>query len=186
MDRISVGFLGTSCTWHPQNSPGYESDRTLTHERKASPTGAYVATAGVVVFLISVFLDWFSSPDLDESVSGYDTDGVIPFTAYLGVGLVVALFYAISRARGRQHRGLTLVTMAVGIAAVLLSLSNLFDATGVASGDSEVDVEIGVWIALVGSIIWSVGAGLLAKEPEGDDDWHGARDAVGGRTNRGH
>jgi ABC-type Fe3+-siderophore transport system permease subunit len=138
------------------------------------------------VFLISVFLDWFSNPDLDEAVSGYDADGAIPLTAYLGVGLVVALFYAISRARGRQHRGLTLATMAVGIAAVLLSLSNLFDATGIASGDTEVEVEIGVWIALLGSIVWSVGAGLLAKEPEGDDDWHEAHDAVGGRAHRGH
>ncbi len=79
-------------------TPGYASDRTLTHERKATPTGAYVATAGVVVFLIAIFLDWFSSPELDESVSGYDVDGAIPLTAYLGVGLVVALFYAISRA----------------------------------------------------------------------------------------
>src|SRR3712207_3855272 len=144
-------------------NPGYTSDRTLDHERRANPTGAYVATAGVAVFLISVFLDWFSVTEADESVPGYDADGVIPFTAYLGVGLVVALFYAMSRARGRQHRGLTLATMAVGIAAVLLSLSNLFDATGVASGDTEVDVQIGVWIALLGSIVWSIGAGLLAK-----------------------
>jgi ABC-type Fe3+-siderophore transport system permease subunit len=168
------------------DSPGYTSDRTLDHERKASPTGAYVATAGVAIFLISVFLDWFSSPDFDEAVSGYNTDGVIPFTAYLGVGLVVALFYAISRARGRQHRGLTLVTMAVGIAAVLLSLSNLFNATGVVDSDVELDVEIGVWIALLGSIVWSVGAGLLAKEPEGDDDWHGARDTLGTGGHRTH
>ena len=153
-------------------TPGYESDRTLTHERKASPTGAYVATAGVAIFLISVFLDWFSSDALDENISGYDADGANPLTAYIGVGLVIALFYAMSRARGRQHRGLTLVTMAVGIAAVLLSLSNLFDATGVASGDVDLEVEIGVWIALLGSIVWSVGAGLLAKEPEGDDDWN--------------
>ena len=158
---------------------GSAPGRAVDHERRANPLGAYVATVGVLIFTIAVFLDWFSVTEADESISGYDADGVIPFTAYLGVGLVVALFYAISRARGRQHRGLTLVTMAVGIAAVLLSLSNLFDATGVASGDTEVNVEIGVWIALVGSIIWSIGAGLLAKEPEGDDDWHGARDALG-------
>ncbi len=161
------------------DSPGHTSDRGLGHERKASPTGAYVAAAGVVIFTIAVFLDWFTVPDADESVSGYNTDGVIPFTAYLGIGLVVALLYAISRARGRQHRGLTLATMAVGIAAVLLSLSNLFNATGIPDSDVELDVSIGVWIALLGSIVWSIGAGLLAKEPEGDDDWHGARDTLG-------
>ncbi|RBY85086.1 hypothetical protein DQ240_12685 [Blastococcus sp. TF02A-26] len=135
-----------------------------------------------MIFLISVFLDWFSVTDADESVSGYDADGANPLTAYIGVGLVIALFYAMSRARGGQHRGLTLVTMAVGIAATLLALSNLFDATGVASFDTEVEVEIGVWIALLGGIVWSVGAGLLAKEPEGDDDWHGAHDTRTGHT----
>ncbi|WP_147261990.1 hypothetical protein [Blastococcus sp. TF02A-26] len=164
------------------DNPGYASDRPLTRERKANPLGAYVATAGVVIFLISVFLDWFSVTDADESVSGYDADGANPLTAYIGVGLVIALFYAMSRARGGQHRGLTLVTMAVGIAATLLALSNLFDATGVASFDTEVEVEIGVWIALLGGIVWSVGAGLLAKEPEGDDDWHGAHDTRTGHT----
>ena len=165
---------------------GHETDRTLNHERKASPTGAYVATAGVVIFLISVFLDWFSVTEDDDSVSGYDTDGVIPFTAYLGVGLVVALFYAMSRARGRQHRGLSLVTMAAGIGAVLLTLSYLFDAPGALDAEIDYEIGVGVWIALIGSILWSVGAGLLAKEPEGDDDWHGARDAIGGRGNRNH
>jgi ABC-type Fe3+-siderophore transport system permease subunit len=154
------------------SAPGY----TGSHDRRANPMGAYVAAVGVVIFLVSVFLDWFSLADSgsgDNSVAGYNLDSVIPFTAYLGVGLVLALLYAIVRARGRQHRGLTLVAMAVGIAAVLLSLSNLFDATGVQEGDDTLDVEIGVWIALVGSIIWSIGAGLLAKEPEGDDDWRG-------------
>lgn len=165
-------------------SPEYSGSapgRAGSHDRRANPMGAYVAAAGVVIFLISVFLDWFSFSDSgseDDSISGYDADGVIPFAAYLGVGLVIALLYAISRARGRQHRGLTLATMAVGIAAVLLSLSNLFDPFGLAGFASDAsgvdaDVQVGVWIALLGSIVWSVGAGLLAKEPEGDDDWHG-------------
>ena len=159
--------------------------RTAEHDHRANTTGAHVATVGVVVFLVATFLTWVSTEGADStSGSGYETDTTIPLLAYLGVGLVIALFYAIARARGRQHRGLTLVTMAVGIAAVLLSLSNLFDATGVASGDAEVDVEIGVWIALVGSIIWSVGAGLLAKEPEGDDDWRDGHTVAG--TRRGH
>ncbi|SEP28720.1 DUF5336 domain-containing protein [Trujillonella endophytica] len=155
---------------HSGSAPG----RTGTHDRRTNPMGAYVAAVGVLIFLISVFLDWFSVTEADETISGYDSDGAIPFTAYLGVGLVVALLYAISRARGKQHRGLTLTAMAVGIAATLLALSNLFDATGIASGDVEVEVEIGVWISLLGGIVWSVGAGLLAKEPEGDDDWRGA------------
>jgi hypothetical protein len=166
---------------------GSAPGRTVDHDRRANPLGAYVATVGVVIFTIAVFLDWFSNPlNEDESLTGYNVDGANPLTAYLGVGLVIALFYAMSRARGRQHRGLTLVTMAVGIAATLLALSNLFNVTGdlglFGADDAEYDTEIGVWIALLGGIVWSIGAGLLAKEPEGDDDWHGARDALGGPT----
>ena len=40
--------------------------------------------------------------------------------------------------------------------------------------------EVGTWIALIGAIVWTVGAFLLAKEPEGDDDWHGTeRHSIG-------
>ena len=167
-------------------SPGYASDRTLDHERKASPIGAYVATAGVVIFLISVFaFDWINDTSVDDrTASGYETDPLIPWLAYFGVGLVVALFYAMSRARGRQHRGLSLVTMAVGIGVVGLTLSYIFDAPGALDSELNYDAQSGVWIALIGGILWSVGAGLLAKEPEGDDDWHGARDTLGGRSDR--
>ena len=165
--------------------PGQASGRTVEHERRANPMGAYVATAGVVIFLISVFLDWVSSPGEDEtSASGYESDTVIPLVAYLGLGLVVALFYALSRARGKQHRGLTLTTMAVGIAAVLLSLSYLLDVPGAFERGGDLETELGAWIGLLGGIVWSVGAGLLAKEPEGDDDWHGERVHTDSRSNR--
>jgi hypothetical protein len=166
-------------------SSGHAPDRTVEHERRANPMGAYVASAGVVIFLVATFLDWVSTED-DTSASGYETDTVVPLIAYLGLGLVAALFYALDRARGRQHRGLTLTVMAVGIAAVLLSLSYLFDAPGAFERGGELESEIGAWVGLLGGIVWSVGAGLLAKEPEGDDDWHGERVHADSRARRGH
>ena len=150
------------------SSPG----RTLEHSRRANPMGAHVATIGVVVFLIATFLDWVSTTgEQSTSGSGYETDTTIPLVAFLGIGLVVALQYAVNRARGGQHRGLSLTAMAVGIAAVLLSLSYVFDAPGAFERGADLSTEIGAWIGLLGGIVWSVGAGLLAKEPEGDDDW---------------
>jgi hypothetical protein len=150
--------------------------RTLEHTRRANTMGAHVATAGVVIFLIATFLDWVSTEGADStSGSGYETDTTIPLIAYLGIGLVVGVQYALNRARGRQHRGLSLTTMAVGIAAVLLSLSYVFDAPGAFERGSDLSTEIGAWIGLLGGIVWSVGAGLLAKEPEGDDDWNDHR-----------
>jgi hypothetical protein len=62
--------------------------------------------------------------------SGYETDTSIPLIAFLGLGLAAAVLYALNRARGRQHRGLSLTTMAAGIAATLLALSYLLDAPG--------------------------------------------------------
>ncbi len=81
--------------------------------------GAHVATAGVVVFLIATYLDWVST-DGEQSAtgSGYETDTSIALVAFLGIGLAVALQYALKRACGRQHRGLSLTALAVGIAAV--------------------------------------------------------------------
>jgi ABC-type Fe3+-siderophore transport system permease subunit len=150
--------------------------RTLEHTRRANTTGAHVATAGVVVFLIATFLDWVSTEGADStSGSGYETDTTIPLVAFLGIGLVVGVQYAASRARGRQHRGLSLTTMAVGIAAVLLSLSYVIDVPGAFERGADLNTEIGAWIGLLGGIIWAVGAGLLAKEPEGDDDWNDHR-----------
>ena len=81
-------------------------------------------------------------------MSGYETDSLIPFVAYLGIGLAAALAYAMTRAHRRQHRGLTLTSMAVGIAATLLALSYLVDAPGISEGGRDLSPEIGVWLAL--------------------------------------
>ena len=133
--------------------------------------GAYVATAGVVVFLVATFLDWVSTNgDATATGSGYETDTVIPLLAFLGLGLAAALLYALDRARGRQHRGLSLVTMAVGVAATGISLGYVLDMPGAFERTADLSTEIGAFIGLVGAIVWTVGAFLLAKEPEGDDD----------------
>jgi ABC-type Fe3+-siderophore transport system permease subunit len=139
--------------------------------RRANPMGAYVAIGGIALFTIAVFLDWLSvdSGDTDRSVSGYEGDSLIPFVAYLGIGLAAALLYAMTRADRRQHRGLTLTSMAVGIAATLLALSYLIDVPGVSEGGDNLSAEIGVWLALVGGLLWAGGSALFAKETEGDD-----------------
>lgn len=162
---------------HLPMSQHSENAAPVVRSRRANPMGAYIAIAGIVLFTIAVFLDWLSAdastaaPTESTSVSGYETDPLIPFVAYLGIGLAAALLYAMTRAHRRQHRGLTLVSMAVGIAATLLALSYLIDAPAV-SDDANVSVEIGVWLALIGGLLWAAGSGLFAKEIEGDDRVH--------------
>ena len=163
------------------STAAHSHEGELRHDRRANPMGAYVATAGVVVFLIATFLDWVSTENGEVTGSGYETDSTIPLVAYLGLGLAAALLYTLNRARGRQHRGLSLTTMAAGIAAAGLALSYLLDAPGALERGGDYSAEVGTWIALIGAIVWAVGAYLLANEPEGDDDWHGT-ERVSGHT----
>lgn len=144
------------------NTSRHEHDDT----RRANPMGAYVTTAGAVIFLIATFLAWIQTDD--KSFSGYEADTVIPFTAYLGIGFAAALLYAAKRATRRQHRGLSLSSMAAGIAATGLALSYLFEVPGGAERKAGFDTEIGVYVGLVGALVWAIGSFLLAKEPEGD------------------
>jgi ABC-type Fe3+-siderophore transport system permease subunit len=136
--------------------------------RAAKPTGAYVAAAGIVLFNIAPFLQWFDD-EQGNTVSGYEGDSLVPFMAYLGLGLAVAVLYALGRASRRQHRGLSLVTMAVGLAAFLQTAVTILDVPGSIQQGADANAEIGVYVAMLGAIVWSVGAGLLSKEPEGDD-----------------
>jgi hypothetical protein len=144
------------------NNPNTSNrDRT-----KADPKGAYIATVGAVIFAIATFLAWIQADD--KSFSGYEADTIIPFTAYLGLGFAAALVYAAKRATRRQHRGLSLSSMAAGIAATGLALSYLLEVPGAAERKGSFDTEVGVYVALVGALIWTVGSYLLATEPEGD------------------
>ena len=153
---------------------------TTTHRPlRAKTTGLAVAAAGIVVFNIAPFLDWVSTAADDNSertdVTGYETDSLIPFIAYLGIGLLLAMVYAAKRSDRGQHRGLSLVSMAVALAAVLQCLAFAIDSMGGLERGYDLDVQLGVFVALIGAIIWSIGSGLLAKEVEGDDERHDVR-----------
>ena len=161
------------------NTTARTDDQGIRRDRRANPVGAYVATIGVLAFLIATFLDWVSTDDGAVSGTGYETDTAIPLLAFFGVGLAGALHYALSRARGRQHRGLSLTAMAAGVAATGLALSYLLDAPGALERGGDYTAELGTWVALVGGVLWAVGAFLLAKEPEGDDDWSDERTVTG-------
>ncbi|MDD9205551.1 hypothetical protein PU560_03595, partial [Georgenia sp. 10Sc9-8] len=102
--------------------------------------------------------------------TGYETDSLVPFIAYLGLGLLIAMGYAAKRARRGQHRGLTLVSMAVGIAATLQCLAFAIEPMGGLERGDDLSSDIGVWIGLIGAAIWAIGSYLFAKEIEGDDD----------------
>ncbi len=145
------------------------SYRPMAEPKRANTAGLWVAVLGILIYNVGVYLNWIKdfegSPDGD--FQGYEVDNLIPWIGFLGLGLAFALIYAMGRAYRRQHRGLTLVTMAVGLGTFLLCVAwALFpDQPGFATFGTEIERDIGVFVSLLGSILWPIGAGLLAKEP---------------------
>ncbi|GAA4426139.1 hypothetical protein GCM10023169_24620 [Georgenia halophila] len=140
--------------------------------RRAKTTGLAVAAAGIIVFNVSPFMNWVNPDEGADPRTGYETDSLVPFIAYLGLGLLIALVYAAKRARRGQHRGLTLVTMAVGIAATIQCLAFAINPMGGLERGDDLASDVGVWVGLIGAAIWAIGSAMLAKEIEGDDDEH--------------
>jgi hypothetical protein len=142
--------------------------------RRAATTGLAVAGLGIVIFNISPFLDWVESDGdglaSEVSRTGYATDSLVPFMAYLGVGFLLAMLYAASRARRGQHRGLTLAAMAVGLAATLQCIAFAIEPMGALERGEDLTAQIGVYVGIIGAALWSIGCGLLAKDVEGDDE----------------
>ena len=149
-------------------------DNTGGDGRRANPAGLYLATLGVLVFALSQFLNWVEvdGPATDDGVTrtGYETDSLIPFIAFLGIGLVIALFYAMQRARRAQHRGLTLAAMATGIAATIWCIAFALEPMGGLERGDNLKVQLGVYVGLLGAALWAAGAATFAKEIEGDDN----------------
>lgn len=151
------------------------SDTTQRDTRRAKATGLAVAGAGIVLFNISPLLNWVNPENAADPRTGYETDSLVPFIAYLGLGLLAALIYAGKLARRGQHRGLTLVSMAVGIAATIHCLAFALNPMGGLERGDNLSTDIGVWVGVLGAAVWAVGSALLAKEIEGDDDRVDAR-----------
>ncbi|PRY16867.1 hypothetical protein [Kineococcus rhizosphaerae] len=138
--------------------------------RTAGKGGLGLTAVGVVVFNVAPFFNWVHLEGTETDRTGYETDSLVPFVAYLGIGLLLAMAYAAKRARRGQHRGLTLVSMAVAIAATIQCVAFALNPMGGLERGDDLAASIGVFIGIVGAALWAVGSGLLAKEVEGDDD----------------
>jgi uncharacterized membrane protein YidH (DUF202 family) len=149
--------------------PGTSGSATAVETRRARPTGLAVAAAGILVFNIAPFMNWVDPKGENNPRTGYESDSLVPFIAYLGIGLLVAMAYAWQRARRGQHRGLTLASMATGIAATLWCIAYALSPMGALERGDDLSAQVGIYVAILGAALWAVGSGLLAKEIEGDD-----------------
>ena len=147
-----------------------DRSRTARDTRRAGAKGLGVAALGAVVLNVAPFMDWVQFEGTGQARVGYETDSLVPFTAYLGLGFLLALAYARKRAHRGQHRGLTLASMAVALATTVQSIAFALCPMGGLERGGGLTPEIGVYVAIVGAALWALGSGLLAKEVEGDDD----------------
>lgn len=160
-------------------APDHDGATASRDTRRAKTTGLAVAGAGILLFNISPFLNWVDPEGDANPRTGYETDSLVPFIAYLGLGLLVAMVYATKRARRAQHRGLTLVSMAVGIAAALQCFAFAVSPMGGLERGDDLQTQIGVFVGLLGAALWALGSGLFAKEIEGDDAHTAGRTSAG-------
>lgn len=141
-------------------------------ENRANPMGAYITTVGALITLVAVWLPWVGLGDPGDEgalLSGYEADSMVPFVGFLALALSLALLYATTRADRRQHRGLSLASMAVGSAWLIFTIAFLLDPISTHQyPDDNVNADYGIWVSLIGALVWTVGSFLLAKEPEGD------------------
>jgi hypothetical protein len=82
------------------------------------------------------------------------------------------MVYAMRLALRGQHRGLTLVAMAVGVAATIQCIAFALNPMGGLERGNNLSAQIGVYVGILGAALWAVGTGLFAKEIEGDDHDH--------------
>ena len=151
-------------------TPAASGSTSTLDARRARPTGLAVAAAGILVFNVAPYMNWVDPAGENNPRTGYETDSLVPFIAYLGIGLLVAMAYAGNRARRGQHRGLTLASMATGIAATIWCIAYALNPMGALERGDSLSAQIGIFVAILGAAVWAIGSGLLAKEIEGDDD----------------
>jgi len=153
---------------------------------RATSAGLLLAALGVVVLNVSPFLDWLKTDDNaagpEIQRTGYESDSLVPFMAFLGAGLLLAMLYAAARNMHGQHRALTLASMGVGIAVAAQCTAYAIEPMGALERTDDLVPQIGVFVGIVGAVLWAVGCGLMIKAGEDhhhtDHAWQASRPTV--------
>lgn len=123
----------------------------MSQERRIS-IGPLVGILGAVLLLVSLFLDWY------EDISGFTVFEVLDL---LLAALALAAIVALANALGARLKGAGALdgrtALPIAALAFLIVVSQLLnDPPAVAGGDR--DPDIGIWLALAGSLLLLAGA----------------------------
>jgi hypothetical protein len=124
--------------------------------------GEWVAAAGGVALLASLFIPWYRVRLAGEALSGWEAftfaDILLALAGACGLGL--ALITATQRGLALPV-GASVVTVVVGAAGVLAVAFRLLDAPG---PDARVELQAGGLLALLGALAVTVGAWLALRD----------------------
>jgi amino acid transporter len=116
------------------------------------PVGPIVGSVGAVLLIVALFLDWY------EQVTGWT---VFEFLDLLLAALALCILFSLSAelglVRARSDPWLSLVAAVVALVVVLSQIVN--DPPAVA-GPGGPDMDVGIWLALGGAGLMTVGAVL--------------------------
>jgi hypothetical protein len=112
--------------------------------------GPVVASAGAVLLIVSLFLDWY------EDISGFT---VFEFIDLLLVMLALATIASLAGGLGLMRPAPSpAVSLGVAIFTVLVVASQVVNDPPAVAGSVGPDKAIGIWLALAGSALMVAGA----------------------------
>lgn len=122
--------------------------------RQPLSLGPLVASVGAVLLIVSLFLDWY------DQITGFT---VFEFLDLLLVLLALATIASLADSLGvsmgpKPTRG---VSLAVAIFTVYVVASQVINDPPAVAGSAVADKDVGIWLALGGSVLMVIGA-LLA------------------------
>jgi hypothetical protein len=124
--------------------------------------GEWITATSGAVLLVSLFLPWYEPDSLSGWESLAATDVLLAFVAAAGV--LVAVVTATQQVPAVPIALAAVVTL-IGLVGVVLALIRVIDLPGEASGR-----ELGVWLALAGTLGIVAGACVILRE----ERWPGA------------
>jgi hypothetical protein len=116
------------------------------------PIGPLIASIGAVLLIVSLFLDWY------DQISGFTVFEFLDLLlVLLALATIASLAGELRLVRPAPSRG---ISLAVAIFTVYVVASQVINDPPAVAGSFDADKDIGIWLALGGSVLMVIGAVL--------------------------
>jgi hypothetical protein len=120
--------------------------------RRPLSLGPLVASVGAVLLIVSLFLDWY------DQITGFT---VFEFLDLLLVLLALATIASLASGVGLTRQAPSpAVSLAVAVFTVFVVASQVINDPPAVASSTVADKDVGIWLALGGSVLMVIGAVL--------------------------